>query len=309
MDPYDLRALFALRERISSLPARPSLTIVDQTPPRARKIALLPGSFNPPTSAHLLLAERALGDGFDTVVFVLARTTAGKQNTGLMLEDRIAALQSMIPPRAAIAVTSASLYCDQAEAAAAAFGRAELSILTGSDKLEQIFDASWYGARDQSLQRLFRFARLVVAPRGNGADGARALLERPENRAFASHVDFLPLHPAVGDLSSTRVRGLLASGSDPAGLMPAAVASLIGRLGAFAPPDLDSGVDRYATRVALIEALWKERDWAAGSADLRALCDLACGSTEDGERLRAMIRRGTAQGDALASLQRATGRA
>lgn len=309
MDPHDLRALFALRERISSLPAEPAFTIVDDVPARAQKIALLPGSFNPPTSAHLLLAERALGDGFDTVVFVLARTTAGKQNTGLILEDRILMLQSIVPPRGAIAVTSASLYCDQAEAAAQAFGRADLAILTGSDKLEEIFDASWYGARDESLSRLFRFARLVVAPRGNGADGARALLQLPENRAFAAHVDFLPLHPAVGDLSSTRVRGLLASGADPAGLMPAAVASLIGALGAFSPADPDSGIDRYAMRVALIDALWKAREWAAGSADLRALCDLAESPSEDGERLRAMMRRGTAEGDALASLQRAAGRA
>lgn len=292
MDPYDLRSLFALREQICSLPAEPAFAIVAPTPPRARRIALLPGSFNPPTSAHLLLAERALGDGFDSVVFVLARSTAGKQHTGLMLEDRILALRSIVPAGGAIAVTSASLYCDQAEAAASTFSGADLSILTGSDKLEEIFDASWYGVRDESLQRLFGFARLVVAPRGNGADGVRALLARPENRAFAPHVDFLPLHPAVGDLSSTRVRGLLASGSDPAGLMPAVVASLISALGAFSPADPDSGIDRYAIRVALVDALWKAREWAAESADLRALTDLALSPTEEGDRLRTLIRRG-----------------
>lgn len=291
MDAYDLRALFAFRERIETLPAEPALALVSPLP-RASRIALLPGSFNPPTSAHLLLAERALGDGFDAVVFVLSRETAGKQRTGLTLEDRLLALHAIAPPRAAVAVTSASLYCDQAEAALRAFPDAELSMLIGSDKLEQIFDHDWYPDRDEALDRLFGCARLVVAPRGDGADAVRQLLEDPANARWAQGVDILPLHPAVGDLSSTRVRGLLASGADPSGLLPPAVAELMSDLGAFAPPDPETGVGRYALRAGLVDALAGARDWAVASADLARLLRIASGRDGDGERLRGLLRTG-----------------
>jgi len=293
MNAYDLRALFAFRERIASLPSEPALLIVSPMPPASR-IALLPGSFNPPTSAHLLLAERALGDGFDAVVFVLAKESAGKQRTGLTLEDRLLALHSIAPPGTAVAVTSASLYCDQAEAAARALPGASISILVGSDKLEQIFDGSWYPDRDAALDRLFAHARLVVAPRGDGAESVRILLDEPANLRWAHFVELLPLHPAVGDLSSTRVRGLLASGADPTGLLPPAVAALMGDVGAFAPPDADTGADRYAIRAGLIDALAKARDWAVASADLAALVRIAAGDDGDGGRLRELLRTGAA---------------
>lgn len=304
MDAYDLKALFAFRERIEALPETPAMSVLTAMP-AIKRVALLPGSFNPPTSAHLLLAERALGDGFDGVIFVLARRTAGKQRTGLILEDRLAALQTIAPPGTAVAITSAPLYCDQAEAAAAAFPRAEISILVGSDKLEQIFDPAWYGDREDALDRLFACARLIVAPRGDGVDAVARLLERHANHRWARHVGMLPLHPAVGDLSSTRVRGLLASGADPSGLMPAAVARLMADLGAFTPPDADTGVDRYAVRAALLDALWPARDWAVASADLAALTRIACAPDHEGSRLREMLRTGAAAPRDLLAAQNA----
>lgn len=301
MNAYDLKALFAFRAALDSLPPEPALSLLTPLPPASR-IALLPGSFNPPTSAHLLLAERALGDGFDAVVFLLARNTAGKKATGLLPEDRLLALRSIAPHRTAIAVSSAPLYCDQAEAAVRAFPGAAISILVGSDKLAQIFDASWYGDRDAALDRLFGAARVVVSPRGDGADAVTQLLQRDANRRWAGRVDVLPLHPAVGDLSSTRVRGLLTSGADPSGLMPAPVAALMAELGAFTPPDADTGVDRYALRVGLLDALWQARDWAVASADLAALVRIGSAPDGDGGRLRDLLRTGAAgAGDLLAA--------
>ncbi|HVL90710.1 MAG TPA: hypothetical protein VM841_10805 [Actinomycetota bacterium] len=303
MDAYDLKALFAFREHIASLPREAFLSILTPMPPVTR-VALLPGSFNPPTSAHLLLAERALGERFDAVVFVLARETAGKRRTGLLLEDRLLSLRSIAPRGTAVAVTSASLYCDQAEAAAAALPGAEISILVGSDKLEQIFDAAWYVDRDAALGRLFGAARLVVAPRGDGADAVTRLLEERGNGRWAGKVDVLPLHPAVGDLSSTRVRGLLTSGADPSGLMPAPVAELIAELGAFSPADPDTGADRYALRAGLLDALWQARDWAVASADLAALVRIAADPGGEGGRLREMLRTGAAGARELLAAQR-----
>ncbi len=293
MDPYDLSALFRFRERICSLPSDgPSRLSPTQPIPAARRIALLSGSFNPPTSAHTLMAERALNDECDAVVYLVPVAPAGKQPTGLMLEDRLLLLGAAAQPGSFTAVSSAGLYWEQAQAAAAAFPDADITFLAGSDKLEQVFDAAWYDDRDDALERLFGRARMLVSPRGESAEAVRQILEAPANRRFAHRVSVLPLHPAVGDLSSTRVRGLLCSGAEPSGLVPAAVASFCVQTRVFCPPDPDSGVDAYALRVRLFQLLWTVREWAEAAADFRGLMATAVSRTTEGERLRAIVSRG-----------------
>ena len=307
MDAYDLATLFAHRAVLDDLdPDGPPRLVALRGAPAFGSLAVFPGSFNPPTSAHLLLAERARREGFACVLFVLARNTIGKEPSGMIPEDRLLALR-FIAQRAGmgVAVCSSGLYVDMADAAAMLYPGTEVAFLIGSDKVSQIFDAAYYTDRDDALDTLFSRARLVVAPRTEDGKIVEKILERPENRRFADRVSVLPLHPAVSDLSSTRVRGLLQSGAEPTGLVPSAVGTFLGEVGAFAPAATAGGeeIDRYRLRAQLIDALWNARDWAVRAADFHALLNLAMDPGDAGKRLRAMLANGGVSSDELARMQ------
>jgi hypothetical protein len=135
------------------------------------------------------------------------------------------------------------------------------------------------------------------------------VIERTENRAWANRVSILPLHPAVSELSSTRVRGMLQAGADPAGLVPSAVGTFLGEVGAFAAPLSLQGeeVDRYRIRGALLDILWSAREWAERAADLRALVRIASDPGEEGRHLRRLLANGEARASDLAALQAPAG--
>ena len=307
MDAYDLPTLFSHREVLESLdPDDIPRMVALRGAPTMGAVAFLPGSFNPPTAAHLLLAERARREGFGCVMFTLARRTVDKEQNGLIAEDRLLALR-FIAQRAGmgVAVTSAGLYADMADASAMLFPGAEVAFLVGSDKVASIFDPSYYSDRESALDALFSRARLIVAPRTDDGKAARQVLDRNENRAWAGRVSILPLHPAVSDLSSTRVRGMLQAGADPAGLVPSAVGTFLGEVGAFAAPESVQGeeVDRYRIRAKLLELLWSAREWAERGADLRALVSIAAQPGEEGKQLRRLLANGEARVSDLEALQ------
>ncbi|MBI4728567.1 MAG: hypothetical protein HY775_03585 [Acidobacteria bacterium] len=307
MDAYDLRGLFAHRDLLDGLdPAGPASLAAVEPHSACRSVALLAGSFNPPTSAHVLLAERALREGFDHVAFVLARRPAGKDPSGLIQEDRLLALRLVAGARGiGILVSSCALYADQAAAAAEWFPGAEITFLVGSDKVEQIFDSRWYADREAALEGLFGRARLLVSPRADDGERVRAILGAPENRRFSDRVSVMQLHPAVSDLSSTRVRGLLQAGADPSGLVPGPVARFLGQVRAFAPSVMVGGVqvDAYLMRARLLDALWAVRDWAESSADLRALVEMAMRSDAGGAHFRDLLLHGLPGPEDLRSAQ------
>jgi nicotinamide-nucleotide adenylyltransferase len=301
-DPYNLDSIFSLRAKWEELDAASSPTILPlKRPGQCRTVALLPGSFNPPTAAHLLLAERALREGFDCVLLLLARNTVGKELSGLSPEDRLLAMRAAADSMFAVGASSHGLYADQAEAAGRLYPNAEITFLVGSDKVVQIFDARWYHDRDDALERLFAKARLVVAPRSDQGELLREVLGDPKNRRYADGVSVLRLHPAVSDLSSTRVRGLLRAGAEPAGLVPSSVADLLTAMRAFAPPIVigSEEIDAYAIRSKLIDMLWRSRGPMSGEVDLRGLITTALSATPEGARLRALLSTGGAHADEL----------
>ncbi|MGH2786130.1 MAG: nicotinate-nicotinamide nucleotide adenylyltransferase [Actinomycetota bacterium] len=307
LDAYDLATLFAHRAVLEDLdPDGPPRLVALRGAPALGSLAVFPGSFNPPTSAHLLLAERARREGFACVLFVLARNTVGKEPSGMIAEDRLLALR-FIAQRAGmgVAVCSSGLYVDMADAAAMLYPGTEVAFLIGSDKVSQIFDASFYTDRENALDALFARARLVVAPRTEDGGIVEETMERAENRRFADRVSVLPLHPAVSDLSSTRVRGLLQSGAEPTGLVPSAVGTFLGEVGAFAPAASAGGeeIDRYRLRSQLLDALWDAKEWAVRAADFRSLLHLATQPGDVGKRMRGMLSNGGVRAEELAEMQ------
>ena len=125
-------------------------------------VGAYPGSFNPPTVAHLAIAEAARRHaGLDRVVRIVSRSPLGKEQAdGPLLEDRLAVLAALTATRPwlGVEVTDARLIADVAEGYDV--------VITGADKWAQVIDPAWYGgsvaARDAAVARL---PRVLVVPR------------------------------------------------------------------------------------------------------------------------------------------------
>lgn len=228
------------------------------------RIVAFSGSFNPLTLAHIGLVDSALAKGFDTVVWMLPAASVDKERvTRAALADRIVqmrayALSTERPHRQALALVNRGLYVEQARLLRQRFLEAEIALLVGFDKVEQIFDVRYYQDRDAALGELFRSARLLVAPRaGAGEAELTALLRSPENARFAERVELLPVSPALADDSSTEARAIAASGDMIAlrSLVPPEAVALA-ETGAYEPTvGTESTDDRYGRRLAWLRQL------------------------------------------------------
>ncbi len=161
-----------------------------------------PGSFNPPTVAHLAIAEAARRQlGLDRVDLVVSRDALGKHAEGLVpLADRLAVLEAVAASRAwlGVRVTDDRLVADIAQGYDA--------IVLGADKWSQVLDPAWYdgsaSARDAALARL---PDVALAPRA-GHDHAVGP-DEPPHPSIAVEVVVLDVHPDHHHVSATAVRG------------------------------------------------------------------------------------------------------
>jgi nicotinic acid mononucleotide adenylyltransferase len=189
--------------------------------PVAERVAVLPASFDPPTVGHAALADAALQEGSVVVLLYSVRTLPkeGEPGAPLLSEvDRVRAMEALAAtrPGAVVAVTSASLLVDQAEAAATAFPGAQVELLAGSDKVIQVVDPRWYDDPDDAVERLFAAATVRYALReGDDAGEIRRIAERWPGRLVPIDVD-----PAVTAVSSRDVRERLRRGRDVSALAP-----------------------------------------------------------------------------------------
>lgn len=114
---------------------------------------MYPGSFDPPTVAHLHLAEVAAGQlGLDRVDLVISHDALGKEADALTpVDDRVAALARLAEGRPWLhaGTTPHRLVADIAQGYDV--------VVLGADKWHQLLDPSWYGGtaeRDRALRRL-----------------------------------------------------------------------------------------------------------------------------------------------------------
>ncbi len=226
-DYFHFPTLLALHDAIESLDpaAAPHAALVSSEPDSdstaERRVAILPGSFNPLHQGHAALAAAALATNAATEVWLgLARVTVDKEQiAGTLLEDRLVALRHFVQdqPRYGVLLFNRGLYVDQALAAHARWPDLDtLLFLVGYDKIVQIFDPRYYDDRDAALRELFRLASFLVAPRDDAtADDLAALLSQPENRPFAAGVRSLPLTSSVAAVSSTGLRLDLGAAATP----------------------------------------------------------------------------------------------
>jgi nicotinic acid mononucleotide adenylyltransferase len=117
------------------------------------RVGAYPGTFNPPTVAHLAIAEAAWRQGdLDRVELVLSRSPLGKDPAVPSFEHRLQVLDAVAASRPwlAVTVTDKRLIADVAAGYDA--------VIVGTDKWIQVCDPAWYGgsflARDAALDRL-----------------------------------------------------------------------------------------------------------------------------------------------------------
>ena len=245
--------------------AAPQALIVPGSPVPRGGIIVFPGSFNPPTTAHLALLKQArqfasLHTSMQVYAAVSKLITDKENVERPLLLDRILLLDTVLRrhlPGTGILLFNRGLYVEQAEAVRTSFPQVtRLLFLVGFDKIVQILDPHYYNDRDAALKELFALAELLVAPRGDaGPEALHELLSRPENRPFAQHISTLPFSNAYRDISSTQIRQH--PGAHRGDILPE-VRRFMSETRAYASPvRLSNEIDYYGERVKILEALLK----------------------------------------------------
>ncbi|MGI8752747.1 MAG: hypothetical protein ACR2MN_10630 [Acidimicrobiales bacterium] len=128
----------------------------------ADRVGVYPGTFNPPTVAHLAIAEAAAEQaGLGRVELIISLVSLGKEHLDRPTpSERLEVLRAVAATRPWLGVrtTADQLLADIAGGADA--------VILGADKWAQIVDPRWYegstAARDDALERL---PLILVAPR------------------------------------------------------------------------------------------------------------------------------------------------
>jgi hypothetical protein len=146
---------------------------------RRLRVGCFPGSFDPPTVAHLAVAEAARAQAdLDRVDLVISRWTLGKEHLDpASVGRRLAVLERVCATRPWLraVVTEGRLIAEVAAGYDA--------VVLGADKWRQVIDPAWYGddpsspaaidARDAAVAAL---PRVLVAPRaGDRPQGVELL--------------------------------------------------------------------------------------------------------------------------------------
>jgi nicotinate-nucleotide adenylyltransferase len=186
-----------------------------------RRLGVFPGTFNPPTRAHVALARAALAQ-VDEVVFVLPHAFPHKTYEGVAFEDRVRMLEAALEddPQFSIAASRGGLFIDIARECREVYGAAsELYFLCGRDAAERI--VGWDYGEPGEIQRQLSEYRLLVAPRQGG-------YEPPED--LKAGVCLLRIDGGYDDVSATLVRERIRSGGEWESLVPPQIVETVRRL-------------------------------------------------------------------------------
>jgi nicotinate (nicotinamide) nucleotide adenylyltransferase len=185
---------------------------------KPKRLGILPGSFNPPTRAHLALAEAALQE-VDEVVLVLPGAFPHKTFDGASFAQRAAMLRALPDccPRLSAATSEGGLFIDIAQECRAAYGLGvQMSFICGRDAAERM--VNWDYGKPNAINRMLEMFQLLVA----GRDGP---YEPPA--ALRQHIRNLPLPATFDGTSASDVRRRIRAGRDWQHLVPEAIVSIV----------------------------------------------------------------------------------
>jgi len=177
---------------------------------KVKRLGVLPGGFNPPTVAHVALADAAAAH-VDEVLCVVPRTYPHKQYFGATLEERIELIEASdwnVPY--SIAVSDQGLFIDIARECRTECGSGiKLLFLCGRDAAERIL--TWDYGRAGVVEEMLREFELLVAERGG---------EFARPRELARYIHTLAIPSGYSEVSSTDVRERIAHGEAWEHLVP-----------------------------------------------------------------------------------------
>jgi hypothetical protein len=148
------------------------------------RVAAYPGTFDPPTIAHVAVAEAALATcGVDRVELVLSLDPIGKAGA-TPIEARLAVVRPLAVgrPWLTVAVSEHRLIADVAQGYDV--------VVMGADKWAQVLDPAYHRSEAEWRASLDRLPRVAVARRGDDPIEG----------------DVLVLDVGLGEVSSTAVR-------------------------------------------------------------------------------------------------------
>jgi nicotinate-nucleotide adenylyltransferase len=181
-----------------------------QTSRRPHKVAILAGSFNPPTVAHVELA-RAASRYVDLIVCVVPRIFPHKDYGGATLDQRVEMLDAAglaIPHE--IASTGQGLFVDIARECREHYGpQVKLSFVCGRDAAERVLN--WDYGRAGVVEEMLSEFELLVAPRGGHFS--------PPSE-YRRRIHALEMGRGHEEVSSTEVRERIARGEPWEDLVP-----------------------------------------------------------------------------------------
>lgn len=183
-----------------------------------KRLGILPGSFNPPTRAHLALAEAALAE-VDEVVLVLPGAFPHKNFDGASFAQRAAMLRALPDccPRLSAATSEGGLFVDIAQECRAAYGLGiQMSFVCGRDAAERI--VNWDYGKPNAINQMLEIFQLLVA----GRDGS---YEPPA--PLRRHIRSLPLAATFDGISASDVRRRIREGMDWQHLVPEAIVPIV----------------------------------------------------------------------------------
>lgn len=190
----------------------------------ARRVAMLPSAWNPPTLAHLALAHAAL-EFADEVLLVLPRVFPHKEFEHAGFDLRLEWLRRIAAARAGlgVGVTDGGLFFDMARALRSADPKVEqIYVVCGRDAAERFLH--WpYEREPRAIEQLREFS-LLVAPRGVASTSTDCV--PPELPRASVHT--LKLNSNLLDISSTEVRKRIGSGEPWIHLVPEEIAGEAG---------------------------------------------------------------------------------
>jgi nicotinate (nicotinamide) nucleotide adenylyltransferase len=185
------------------------------------RLGVLPGTFNPPTRAHLALAHAALAH-CDEIVFVLPRALPHKDYGGVGFHERLQLLAGAVAshPQFAAAASGGGLFLEIAAECREAYGSdVEIAFLCGRDAAERI--VGWKYERAEMLAEMFEQFSLLVARRQGEYAAPPHLVSRIRCLAIAEGWDAV---------SATEVRERIAAGLAWQDLVPPAIAAEVARV-------------------------------------------------------------------------------
>lgn len=196
---------------------------------RQGRIGALPAAFNPPTVAHLALADAAARQhSLDQVVFVLPRTLPHKDFGGATFDDRVAMLQAVLrdhPDHAAASCPDGLFFQIARDLRQACGPEVAIALLCGRDAAER--SVAWdYGDGPSFADQLQEFELLAGSRHGR--------YEPPPK--LADRIRAVALPQDLDEVSSSRLRRAVAGGADWEQWTPAPAAAVIRSRGLYRTP-------------------------------------------------------------------------